>query len=87
MKKSFINGYIQLTAETQKENHALLDLGTVEKLQRESPVKKKGYKQQRYKNCDKCGKPCKGNVGLGIHKRWSHKETPETPVALSRVAD
>lgn len=73
MKYTIEKNLIIAHAETVAESIKLLtvmDKGEAPSVEKKTVVNRK--KPLHTKKCPECGKKCKGNVGLGIHRRFAH---------------
>ena len=85
MKLEALNGVVSLTSENTDDATKLLSFFAAEtgvtfpSVPQRKPMPrvkangKRGYKQQRTKNCPQCGKAVKGGIGLGRHRAVAHR--------------
>lgn len=80
MKITIVNGVVTAVSQTKREAHALIDIALVSGnvAEKREVVRKK---HQFKKECEWCGKMCKGAIGLGIHKaHCNQRAIVELPV-------
>lgn len=75
MKIHLVDGALTATAQTHEDVLALLTLVPEEKEAVETAKavpEKKNRRRGNKRTCEKCGRSCKGTIGLGLHKRKVH---------------